>query len=341
MNVVNVAKIERRDIKVRVLTPLQALSAISALTLLAGCSGNGSSIAPKPTLVSLHVGGQNVSYYSCPATGPIEYVSDAGNSVIDIYAGKLAGQAPCGQIVSGLNQPQELYVEVDVHDLYVANLGGNDILVYHRGQTTPYNTYTDPTAQLPEDVTVAADGTVVASNQASANNAENGSLSTWIGGPGGGTFVGNFPMTHRALDGISVIARKNGVIYFSDYLENSHSGALWTVSCPAGACGTQTRIFVNFSVPGGMEFDDTGDLLAVDETRSRFCTFELPNAKPVTFPLGGGDPRGLAIGASSRHVFITELINNDAAEYSYPDGSLVGTVSGSPGATLQGIAYDP
>jgi hypothetical protein len=325
----------------RVITTLQALSVISSLTLFAGCSGNGSSIAPKPNLASLHIGGQNVSYDSCPATGPIEYVSDAGNSIIDIYAGKLAGQAPCGQIASGLNKPQELYVKVDVHDLYVANMGGNNILVYHRGQTTPYNTYTDPSAQLPEDVTVATDGTVIASNQANANNTENGSLSTWIGGPGGGTYVGNFPMTHRALDGISVITRKNCIIYFSVYLENLHSDSFFMLSCLVGAFSTQTRIFVNFSVPGGMEFDNTGDLLAVDETRSRLCTFELPGAKPVTFPLAGGDPRGMAIGGSDRHIFITELLNNYAAEYTYPGGTLVGTVPGSPGATLQGIAYDP
>jgi hypothetical protein len=327
----------------RIPTPIQALSAAAAITLLVGCSGS-SAFAPKPASPhsgARHLMGQPLAgYYSCPATGSIEYVSDFKNNIINVYAGKFAGQAPCGQIGSGLpNNPQELFDQTVTHDLYVANMGGNNVLVFHRGQMTPYNTYTDPSAQDPEDVTVAPDGTVIASNQTSADFLEAGSISTWIGGPNGGTFVGNFPMM-KDLEGLSVTVKKNGTIYYSDEDRRSDHGALWSLMCPAGACGIQTRVFVDFLSPTGLAFDDTGDLLAVDETKFTADTFELPNPRPSKFPLAG-DPIGLAISNSDHHLFSTELINNDAAEYSYPSGVLIGKVPGNPGGDPAGIAVDP
>ena len=342
---------------------LQALSAAAAITLLAGCSG-GSAIAPKPAsqqggahssvgrmsevLSSMGIP-NNVnanpahhfkSFDGCPALGPIKYVSDYENNIITIFTGKFAGQAPCGQITSGINRPQLLYVSTSAHDLYVANWGDYNVLVFHRGQITPYNTYTDPSGQYVADVTVAKDGTVIASNYQSLNGPKLGSLSTWIGGPNGGTFVGNFPLT-TDLYGLAITVRRNGTVYYSDVDSNSRTGVLWSLSCPAGACGTQTQVAgVSFIYPLGMRFDAEGDLVAIDAGALTADTFELPNPKPKTFPLTGM-PGGVDINPLDHHLFTTDLANNDAAEYSYPSGKLIGTVAGNPGANLVGIAVDP
>ena len=333
----------------RSLTYVQPLSAAAACILFAGCSG-GSAVAPKPLPLggASHFGARThhpyVSFDACPATGQIAYVSDAKNNVTNIYAGRFNGQGPCGQIASAtLNTPEELYVKADVHDLYVANLNGNNVLVFHRGQTEPYNTYTDPTipsGKQTEDVAVAKDGTVIASNVGVGNSPHEGSLSTWIGGPNGGTFVGNFPMLTKDFQGGSVTVRQNGVVYFTDTSDN-FQGRLGKVSCPLGACGSQTRVFIDLNEPGGMQFDASGDLLAVDEIRSRLSTFELPNPRPSVFPLAGGDPRGMAINKADNHLFITEEINNYAAEYSYPGGIFLGSVPNNPGGDPEGIAIDP
>src|SRR5476649_1533299 len=93
-------------------------------------------------------------------------------------------------------QSEGLYVNATTHDLYVANWGASNVLVFHKARTTPYNTYSDPTAQDPNDVTVTDDGIVITSNEEATNLIERGSLSTWIGGLNGGTFIGNFPMTN-------------------------------------------------------------------------------------------------------------------------------------------------
>src|SRR5207302_5275316 len=86
-----------------------------------------------------------VSYDSCPATGPIEYVSDAHNSVIFIYKGKFAGQVPCGQITSDLRTPYGLYVQRPSHDLYVHTYGRFRVLVFLSAQSARSNRCRHPT----------------------------------------------------------------------------------------------------------------------------------------------------------------------------------------------------
>jgi hypothetical protein len=221
----------------------------------------------------------------------------------------------------------------------VANDADHNVLVFHRGQTTAYNTYTDPTFEDPVDVTVAKDGTVIASNLERPHFAIQGSISTWVGGPNGGTFVGNFPMT-KGNPGQYVTVQKNGTVYFDDLVGQTNFGELWFVSCPAGACGAQTQVAgVSFNVPGGLASDDTNDLLA-NNGFGQADTFELPNPNPKTFPLVGA-PIGMAINELDHHWFVTDTNNNDAAEYLYPSGKLVGTVPGNQYGDLMGIAVDP
>ena len=318
----------------------QGLIAASAIVFLAGCSGGAySSVAPKPASVQ-RAAHHFASFYACPAQGPIKYVSDFNNNLIDVFAGKFAGQSPCGQITSVLNSPWGIFVEPRTHDLYVANYGAHDVVAFHRGQTAPFNTYTDPSFQDPVDVAVAKDGTVIVSNQLRPNFPLAGSLSTWIGGPNGGTYVGNFKMTPGS-EGLYVTVQRDGTVYFDDLISTQWNfGALWYVSCPAGACGQQTQVTgVSFNSAGGLASDDAEDLLAING--AGFAdTFELPNPNPKTIPLSG-DAVAMAVNKLDHHMFVTDALNNDAAEYSYPSGKLIGTVPGNTNAGLFGIAVDP
>jgi hypothetical protein len=331
----------------RFLISLRVLGAAGAISMLAGCSGS-TAIAPMP--VTPQGGAQSVggrvsaaSQYSCPANGRIIYVSDSNKNVINVYAGDFHGQAPCGKIGSGVHGPWGVRVDAASHDLFVANLGASNILAFHRGQTTPFNIYIDPTGQQqPIDVTVAADGTVIASNQAESVGTESGSISTWLPGPNGGTFVGNFPMTND-LQGGFLAVKNDGTIYFNDIDATSKRGALWSLKCPAGACGAQTRIAgIRFDNPGGMAFDSSGDLFVNDMHVRRdgtAKTFELPNPAPATFRLHAM-PLGLAIDESDHQWFMADWLGDFAAEYAYPSGKLVGTVSGNQYGQTRGVAVD-
>lgn len=324
----------------RILTTLQTLSVAAGIALLTGCSNGGSAFAPNATSQQ-ESGHHFVSYDSCPATGPIEYVSDAHNSVIFIYKGRFAGQVPCGQITSELRTPYGLYVQTTTHDLYVANYGRSGVLVFHRGQTAPSNRYKDPTGQNTTDVSVAVDGTVIASNTSQPKGQEDGSLSTWIGGPNGGTFVGNFPMVANAASGAFIAINKRGKVYFDDFHCTVQCGEVWSVSCPAGICGAQTQVAgVAFNSPGGMAFDASGDLLVTDAGPPGVAqTFELPNPTPSTFALTG-TPVGMAFSQRNHHWFVADSTNHDADEYDYPSGALVGTVPCCTGGVAIGVAVD-
>jgi hypothetical protein len=347
----------------RFLKSITAANAAVSLAFLVGCSGSGApafttepatfqsgahgTIANVPAILSMRglpnfratTGHPYKSFFACPANGPIKYVADYNNNVINVFTGKFAGQSPCGRITSGLSSPWGLYVEPGTHDLYVANDTDQDILVFHRGQTTAYNTYRDPGQQDPVDVTVAKDGTVIASNFVQINFREAGSISTWIKGPNGGTFVGNFPASNGST-AMFVTVQKNGTIYFDDYPNQTNVGVLYSLSCPAGKCGAQTQVAgVSFNVPGGLASDETEDLLA-DNGFGTAQTFELPNPNPSTFPVLGV-PTGMAINELDHHWFVADGSDNDAAEYSYPDGKLIGTVAGDPGGGTFGVAVDP
>ena len=339
---------------------LQALSASAALTLFAGCSG-GSAIAPKPASPQMaepfqmrgvsgfvsafdQVSGETrgqVRDYSCPATGRLVYVSDTNNLDVDVYAGKFAGQKHCGRIRSGIVLPFGLFVSPKTHDLYVANYSGTNILVYHRGQTTPYNVYSDPTSQAPFDVTQDKNGVLIASNDSNEAQTELGSISTWIEGPHGGKFVGNFPMTN-SMQGQWLTIDDKGTVYFNDIDATTHSGVVWSVNCPAGVCGTQTKLTgVTPSDPGDMAINPAGNLQVIDRGVWSADTYFLPNPVPSTFPVYA-PAGGMAINKLDNHWFISNYLYDEIDEYSYPDGKLISSVPGnSYRGGPDGIAIDP
>lgn len=345
----------------RIPTQLRSLIAIAAVALFVGCS-SGTAVAPQPApphvssrFINGRVPGVHneidspninnranrlVGRYSCPLTGRVVYVSDQLNNVINVFAGKFAGQAPCGQIYSGLHVPLGLYVEPTTHDLYVANDGDFNILVFHRNQTDPYNAYVDPNNEVPSDVAVANDGTIIAINSNQAINPQEGSISTWLKGPNGGTFVGNFLFRNGDF-GSFITSQKHGKLFYDVDDQNTGQFSLWSLKCPLGHCGTQTQVAgTSNNGLAGLASDADDDLIVGDEAQPGLIeTFELPNPIPSTFAVTG-NPVGIALSASDKHLFVVAFMSggDGAEEYTYPGGLLVGTVkSFAP----YGIAVDP
>lgn len=340
---------------------LALLITAAAIASFAGCAAVGSSAIstnPIPRQEFVHTASGSAhhvaNFYTCSLTGTLEYVSDFYNNYINVYHAPFPARRPCAQIgYRSVGGPEGLYVDRATHDLYVANyygsgLGGPNVSVFHRGSTDSYSAYNDPTSQNTQDVTVASDGTIIASNVSAFNGPEKGSISTWIGGPNGGTFVGNFPMTNSSSGGF-ITLKKNGIVYFNDVDATSGTGALWTVSCPAGQCGVQHQVAgVSLGIPGGMAFDNAGDLLAVSteaQAQSHAHIFELPNPNPTTvFLFSGGTAEGVAFSPRDNRFFVTNLIgidNSFAYVFSYPSGNLIGMQDGNLNGGFTGIAIDP
>ncbi|HKW45357.1 MAG TPA: hypothetical protein VJN22_06840 [Candidatus Eremiobacteraceae bacterium] len=341
---------------------MKLLGAVAASSLLAGCSqsavpsqhaiafhSNGHSLTrPVPVAVNAagifkvhpNFGRHSKSFDTCPTSGAIEYISDFNDSVISIFAGNFANQPPCGQIAgSGILLPQGLFVNRKTHDLYVANTGGFDVLVFHRGSTTPFRTYIDPTGQYPLDVTVANDGTVLASNAFQATGIEKGSISTWRRS---GKFVANFPM-HNDVSGNFVTVQRSGALYFNDVDAQSGNGLLWSGSCPRGICGVFKSTGATTVYPGGLRSADNEDVVQVDQNApggGSIITYEtFPNG--VSCAIGGGGPAGMDIDQTQQNVYYADPINNVGGQIAYPSCATVGTVPGNLGGLPVGAAADP
>jgi hypothetical protein len=351
----------------RIPTPIQALSAM-VLVLLAGCSG-GSTIAPQsftpqgnvrslmgriPAAVSplgmlkvnMRTGNHFKGFNACPATGPLTYISDFNNSVIDIYLGPFANQPPCGvyTAASGLVNPQGLFVRPGTHNLYVANTGQGNILVFHRGGALPFISYTDPSGQFPVDVTVASDGTVIASNIFSTVGAA-GSISTWHTN---GVFVGNFPMIND-IEGMFVTVQVGGRLFYNDIDATSGAGVVYKGSCPAGACGAflPTPATTNTVFPGGLRsrtFDTR--LIQFDQNagpggvRLRYNDTIPPFPPNLPCNINGGDPVGFDMNGPANTIFYADAALNVGAEMTFFCVPIGVPVAGNAGGLPIGAAHD-
>ena len=347
----------------RILTPLQALGAAAAIALLTACSGT-LAVAPKPSAPQGHIlsmmrpgtsvlnpiamlklvrkaGYHGRSFNSCPALGHLEYVSDAGDNTVNIFAGTFGGQAPCG-IITGFTNPQGMIVRH--HNLFVANTGGEDVEAFHRGATSPYRTYTDPTCggEFPTDVTVSGDNVVLAAD-IMGNTCSGGAISTWSKSTG--RLIGNFPNGAGANTYFLTI-QKTKTVYYDDNLPELAVG-----SCPAGVCGSFSNTGASFNFPGGVRsYDLEGEEAVVldDQHGAGGGTATLYN--PPSFgsgtvcPLGGGDPVGIDLNVQLSNLFYADAdgsaVEFTAPYFGGPTCHFRGRVTTSGGLPV-GIAVDP
>ena len=348
----------------RIPTPIQALSAAAALALLAGCS-SGSAVAPSmhnapiqthhvlpmnghvPSVVGMAslIKGTTprpgAGFNSCPATGTIEYMSDFGNSAIYIYSGNWSGQQPCGimtNATSGLVNPQGMTVHAG--DLYVANTGLQNVLVFHRGATTAYKTCTDTTngGNYAVDVTVARDKTIIATDIFDGNGV--GSISTWKYNC---AFVNSYQNPTGNLDYFLTVQR-NGAVFF-----DGSEGTVRTASCPGGTCGTFNVVSgISYGFPGGLRSSGTAGnfdnhLLLDDQSYSgggSALDQFLPTGSVIPWN-PSSDVVSFDINHTNHHVYGADAGLNEGIEMTYPGGVLKGTVPGQGGSpTLIGVAID-
>jgi hypothetical protein len=354
------------SIQMRIPTPIQALSAAAALALLAGCS-SGSALAPKPAGLAGHVqhtmGHQGssvmnpagmlalahqavanhkivINHNTCPATGVIIYISDATNNMIDVFAGPNITNAstPCFSFNDGgtLAEPQGITVKSG--NLYVANTIGNggtsgNVDAFHRGQATHFKQYNDPSCsgEYPADVTVSADGTVIATDIIS-NGCSGGQISTW--NKSTGALEGNFPAVAGA-NAFFLTVQKNGTVYYDDNFLQLNS-----LSCPLGACGAITTVSSGtFAFPGGIRSATGEDVVLDDQSApgSGLDTFESFPSFANQCSLGASDAVSYDFNKHVHHAFYADAGTDQLGEAKYVEGSNTCTHVAAAAISGQGI----
>ncbi|HVR47436.1 MAG TPA: hypothetical protein VMT95_12475 [Candidatus Binatia bacterium] len=132
---------------------------LSFVLLAAGMAACGGGSATTSTIPAQPIAGQSEGAardtrlvdVSDHAEERLIYVSDHANNLIDVF-----GRGKLRTITSGVSKPVGLFVDA-LHNLWVANPGANDVLVFRRGSKTPSETLED--SNQPNDVAVCHDGT--------------------------------------------------------------------------------------------------------------------------------------------------------------------------------------
>ena len=314
------------------LTGLASTTIVTAM-LLAGCSGSsqfGSPVSPtsanQPQQQSLvRQSRRTTSWMIRPdARTRLAYISDnlANNVTVFDLNGTMKGQ------IDGLSYPGGLFVD-SKHNLWVANGGGNNVLEFARGATTPSNTLNDAGAG-PVDVTMCPNGTiyVAGGNSTAIEVYPRGSLNP--------TRSLTYPEAEQS-DALTCDAAGN---VFATIVISFHGGV---VEFPRGKQHGATQLPISLGGPGGIKPDNAGNLLVDDQS-----------AQTITEYTEAGSPTGNSITTAFDCINFGVMRNSKVVgcpvyvayktsygqSYNFPSGTSLQTYSGSF-MLPYGFAFDP
>ncbi len=328
------------------LKAIQVALATAAVALGPGCS-SAPTQAPVPFAaqsrtreIIFRAGYHGAGFNTCPATGLLVYASDQTDGTVNIFAGHLAGQAPCG-ILTGFNSAAGLMVSSG--NLYVPKAPPfPDVEAFHRGGTSPFKTYFDATCgdEVPGDVTVSDDGYVIASN-IFGRTCSSGSISVWK--KSSGALVANYQNANgQAIYYLTI--QKDGTLYYGD-----GTPGLWVGKCVAGVCTSFTNTGAVFGIPGGVRSVSGEHVVLIDQLGRHVLTYAPPSfgTPSGTCTIGSGDPVGMDLNHKETRIFVADAHFGVAKEFKYPSGggngqacTHVGSVTTSGGSPI-GVAVDP
>ena len=322
--------------------------------LLAGLKNSGPTMGRSPAwttagvvaavLLALSGGGSQVAYahlnaadLSRPFTKPLGagaqlvYVSDGRNNLIDIFD---RNGRQVGEITTGLNAPAGLFVDAS-HNLWVANGGANNVLVFPRGSTAPTQTLTDP--NQPNDVTMCPDGTVYVAD---------------ISGAGGiGVYPPGSTKPTRRLE--AEVSDVDGFEYFvtCDTSGNVFATGLLGVSPAVGATGwtggkQSGYHLLTWNASAGIKATSSGTLLivgSIDNGSEPGITEFTEKGKPTGNAIGTGSAYwdDIALSRNGKFVFgaVPSLAVCDSS--AFPSGAAGRQYASSNLTQPEGVAVDP
>jgi hypothetical protein len=313
---------------------MRTLSCTVAVALLAGCSGGGSpptaatvtgagpNQTTRPRVAPSHVTPfVNVAGIKAPH-GNQTFVTDAGTATVTVWGAN--GQLNA-ILFDGINaDPQGLATDA-AQNLYVANLGLSNVIVYAKPYTSIKSTLNDA-GENTEDVAVDKTGLVGVTNYLTSALAP-GSVSFFAKG---------------STQPCSTVKDPNWVYFFNDafdasgnlFIDGLTASGATLVGEVSGGCGataiTTLSVGNTISWPGGVQVSD-GNILIGDVNKQAIYTYAPPSGGSLGSPTaittlaGAVSPVTFAIEANGKHVRTADAAANTlyAALYTYPEGAYV------------------
>lgn len=286
---------------------LFAAAALCASLPLAGCSGIGSGQTPGAASPGNSVGAASRNSVGAASlrsklpdaktTTPLLYMSD--ESTVYVYD-QAKGAKPISKI-TGFGDAFGLAVAPS-GDLYVADLSGQVIQVFHQGATTPYETLTGATD--PAGVALDTQGNVYANN--------------WEGNEVYVFAAGSTTVTSTLVDTACVGCESNfmAVDAAGDVVIDYPGGQL--DEFPAGASSTPIELQSSTGNCEGLAFDGQQNLVISNESVG-FNIYAPPyTGKPAKTVKGKFEMQALAFTSDDSALWIAVTNHKYGLELSYP-----------------------
>lgn len=337
-----------------------ALGVAAAVALFAGCSGSGSSmnsVAPVPMQP------QSVVRNHVPIIAPASLLRSVPGQARTVKGGVVnpdvtstlfytctftanfcewfvrGTNAVAGTISSGLTNPQGIGVD-SLGNVWVADTGGSDIQVFHKGRHLPFKTLSDP-GQFPVGVAIDGVGNAFVANIFNTSFGP-GSISVYKAGSLTPTRMITDP---RFFQVISVALDENHLL-ISCY--NTSGGVGQCDEFPS-ARGHGTNIISGLFFAGGVAFDNLENIVVNDQTVAidQFSGLS-PFGSCASSSAKGRDYVMLALDRSNDDILEADASNGVLREQVFADCSNItggGEKAYSAGLTASdtviGAAVDP
>jgi hypothetical protein len=271
------------------------------------------------------------------------YVTGVYDGCITIYPLRGHHQSPKGQIC-GSPLGFAVGLAVDRHrNLWVGDVGNNQILCYPPGETTPTKVLTD-SGYYPEGIAVDKAGTLFVANSAEKPSGTS-TVAIYARGSNSPTQVLSDPQMNGQVGGVAIDKARDIFVSFGfpavvklGEFTRSPSGtyAFSIIATPGG-------------IPTGLQMDNSGNLLAANQSAQYNQTVSVfsPPAWNMTNNFGGNHAGNrLALDEKDEHVFTTETFSQGSqagsiVEFSYPAGKKVNHIDVPGPENPIGIAVSP
>jgi hypothetical protein len=336
------------------ITLSRAFGVAASIALLGGCTDSGTSAfaplrqpgaasqsivrnhvpvrLPQSVLESIHPGAPyHGKSFAHPTAGTLVYACDYLANACEWFP---EGSNTVAGTIGGLTGPQGIAVGAGLNtDVYVANTGASDVLVYPLGSSMLKSTLVDTNA-FPVDVAVAKNGTAYVANIFDTSfNA--GDIAVFK--PGSTT------ITRRIKD-----PNFNAVI--SDTIdEHNDLVVCYATANSTGACdefpggrGPGTTIVTGLTFAGGTAFDSAEDLVVTNQIGQIFVYGPDDGALCNTIASTGS---ALAFDKPQRDLFVANPGADQISEETYSGctggGKVEFNYTAGTSGSLAGVAVDP
>lgn len=284
-----------------------AIVGLSSL-LAAGCSNAPSSVSSVPAAQLV----QKASRADELPAGESRLVfsSSSSNNTVQYYLKGTGPNNPVAGSLSGTFSSPEGIGIGSGGDIYVANTGAKDVLVYPAGSTYPTSTLDDPN-EFPADVAVGSDGTVFVAN---------------VFGPMGipGDVTVYAPKSDEPtktlkdacfLHVMGVALDRHGNLFVSCNARPG-SGFGSVIEFKAGSTkGTPTHI--KLANAGGVGFDGAGHLLVIDSQGPTLNVYNVGSPRPIDKLALPGAALYFSFNRSSTELYVADYSLGEIEVFRY------------------------